>query len=98
MLKPICVQCCRFFRPAKNGFYFVEGMQKPGVVKAARGTAEPEKWTPCKLWSGDKWRCDGCGTEIVAGVGLSPIKERHHPDFQETIEAFNALQLQVNDC
>jgi hypothetical protein len=73
-------------------------MQKPGVLKAASGTAEPDKWMPYKLWCGDKWRCDGCGTEIVEGVGSHPIKERYHPDFQETIEAFNALQLQVNDC
>jgi hypothetical protein len=96
-VKPVCVQCQRFFRPAKTGFYFVEGMQKPGVARAASGTAEPDKWMPYKLWSGDKWRCDGCGTEIVSGVGASPIRVRHEEDFEEMVEVFGA-EFQVNDC
>jgi hypothetical protein len=97
-MKPICVQCQRFFRPAKNGFYFIEGMQRPGVIKAASGTAEPEKWQPYKLWCGDKWRCDGCGTEIISGVGMHPISVRHERDFHETLKALGAEQFQVNDC
>ena len=93
-MKPICVPCQRFFRPKENGFAFIEGMPTDG---AKPGTAEPEKWKPYKLWSGDKWECHGCGAEIVVGVGVSPLAEHYEPNFVERVLSFGA-NLQVNDC
>lgn len=94
MLKPICVPCQRFFRPLQNGFDFLEGMPK---ARALPGTAEPENWRPYKLWSGDKWRCEGCGTEVIVGVGRDPIAIQHEPDFADTVRKHGAT-YQVNDC
>lgn len=94
MLKPICVPCCRFFRPKKNGVEFVEGMPA-SYPAAAPGNAEPDKWKPYKLWMGDLWRCEGCGTEIISGVGLQPIAYQHDENFKsKTKEA----TIQINDC
>lgn len=92
-MKPICVPCQRFYRAVKNGFYFTEMM--PKVIDAEPGTAEPEKWAPYKLWAGDKWRCEGCGSEIVVGVGREPIAEHYKRGFATLVIASN---LNINDC
>jgi hypothetical protein len=95
MTKPVCVPCKRFFRPEKNGYSLVEGM--PIVNLAPPGNAAPEQWAPYKLWRADKWKCQGCGHEIVVGFGSSPIAEHYEPDFEKTCELMGA-ELQVNDC
>lgn len=95
MLKPICVPCQRFFRMVKMGLYFVEGMPVGRI--AAVGASHPEQWKPYKIWSGDKWKCQGCGAEIISGTGRDPIAEHYQPDFQATKEKLNA-DFQVNDC
>jgi hypothetical protein len=95
-MKPVCVPCQRFFRQTKTGFYFIEGMPVgPGRPKP--GTAEPDKWKPYKLWSGDKWECEGCGAEILSGFGLKPIAEHYEDDFAQAVKSFGAA-YQVNDC
>lgn len=94
-LKPICVPCQRFYRPTKNGQYFIE--QAPDGAGAKPGTAEPEKWHPYKLWSGDQWACPDCGSEIIVGVGREPIRVQHEPDFDDYIKSFGAT-LKINDC
>lgn len=95
-MKPICIPCQRFFRCVHTGFYFTEGM--PKVSGAAPGTLAPENWQPYKLWSGDKFKCEGCGAEIVSGFGRDPIRVQHQPDFAEMAEALGADNYQVNDC
>lgn len=95
LLKPVCVPCQRFFRPAKTGFAFIEGMPD-GIAKP--GLAEPEKWRPYKLWNGDKWKCPDCGATIIVGTGQVPISEHYQPEFAKRVEQFNGDQLQVNDC
>lgn len=96
-MKPICVECQRFYRAKKNGFYFIEAMPKNGA-KPEPGTSEADKWTPYKVWVGDLWECQGCGHQIVSGVGQGPVAEHYQPDFVETVARLGALQLQVNDC
>lgn len=95
-MKPICVPCQRFYRCQKNGYYFVEG--KPSYNEAPPGTVEPESWSPYKMWVGDLWKCEGCGAEIVSGVGSGAIAEHYEPDFEMKLDRFGARQLQVNDC
>lgn len=87
-MKPICVPCQRFYRCAKNDFPFIEGMPING---------RREQWAPYKLWLGDKWRCEGCGHEIVVGVAREPVGEHYQSDFARRVEQF-APALQVNDC
>lgn len=94
-MKPICTACQQFFRPENNGHFFLEGM--PTENGAPRGLTAPEKWKPYKLWSGDLWKCHGCGAEIIVGVGRQPIAEHYQPDFSETLQAYKPA-LQVNDC
>lgn len=95
-MKPICIPCQRFFRCVKNGFYFTEGM--PNGRDVEPGTAMPDRWQPYKLWSGDKWRCEGCGAEIVSGTGREAIAEHYQDGFGEQAERLGANQFQVNDC
>jgi hypothetical protein len=94
-MKPICVACHRFFKPAKIGFYFTEGMPadgaKPGLEDAAR-------WTPYKVWVGDIYECAGCGTQIIVGAPPDRIAEHYESDFAETRRKLSADQFQVNDC
>ena len=95
-MKPICVKCRRFYRAKRNGFYFIEGM--PTENEAKPGTSEPEKWQPYKLWVGDRWACEGCGTVILSGFGRGPIAEHYQTNFPERVKALGADQFQVNDC
>ena len=95
-MKPICVQCQRFYRPKKNGMYFIEGM--PIHNGALAGKAEPENWKPYKLWCGDKWECPDCRAEIIVGCGIQPIAEHYQPDFTGVVAKFGAGQFIVNDC
>ena len=44
-MKPVCVPCRTFYRPAKTGTYFEEGM--PAETAGA--------WDSYKLWAGDLW-------------------------------------------
>lgn len=100
-LKPVCIPCQRFFRCIKTGFYFTEGMPKgrdPEQGPVPPGTSHPELWEPYKVWSGDKYRCEGCGAEIVSGFGRNPIRVQHEEDFAEVAKTIGADKYQVNDC
>lgn len=81
----------------KSGFYFTEGMPV-GPGRAEAGTAEPEKWKPYKIWSGDRWECEGCNAVIVVGCGVCCIAEHYQEDFDRFMKMLNAGQFQVNDC
>jgi hypothetical protein len=96
MPKPICVPCERFYQPQQNGFPFLEGMQRDGLRAAAPGKDHNDDWQDYKLWVGDKWRCPGCGHEIVVGA-LNPASERHMPDFKLMRDRFGP-RFRVNDC
>ena len=94
-MKPICVPCRRFFKPKKNGVFFIEGM--PVMNGAKPGSMEAEKWKPYKLWSGDLWECPDCGAVIISGTGKDRIAEHYQEDFAEKIEKYG-VEIQVNDC
>lgn len=94
-MKPICIPCQRFFKPKKNGFYFLEGM--PLENGAPAGTAGDGKWGPYKLWCGDQFECPGCGSTMIVGTGRTPIAEHYQEDFAKLVESFGAT-FQVNDC
>lgn len=93
-MKPICVPCQRFYRPDRNGVCFIEGMPTDG---AKPGLAEPEKWIPYKLWSGDRWKCPDCKAIIIVGTGQQPISEHYKDGFDRLVEQCGA-ELQINDC
>ncbi len=87
--------CQRFFRCKKNDFRFIEAMPVDGAVP---GNAYPDHWSPYKIWSGDKWECEGCGAAIVVGCGSMPLAIQHEPEFEDKIRRYGADQFQVNDC
>jgi hypothetical protein len=98
LLKPVCVPCQRFFRCEKNGYWLTEGMpngRHSYTLPTPIGKEAAEFWQPYKLWVGDKWRCEGCGAEIVVGVAGGPVSEHYKPEFNELNRR---SQLQVNDC
>ncbi len=82
----------------KSGYYFIEAMPRPGVTGALPGNDAPEKWQPYKVWTGDLWRCWGCGAEILNGFGQAPISEHYKTDFADVVARLGADQLTVNDC
>jgi hypothetical protein len=82
----------------ENGFYFIEAMPVYNEKRPEPGTADPAKWTPYRLWAGDRWECEGCGAVIVSGVSRAPLAEHYQPDFAAQVARLNATQLQVNDC
>lgn len=90
MTKPVCVKCQRFFKPDKNGVFVLE--QKPAMNGAKPGLEEAHNWIPYKVWQADRYKCDGCGTEIVIGFGYHPLWQDFysaaHPEPHHT----------VNDC
>jgi hypothetical protein len=95
-MKPICVPCRRFYRPHRNGTYFVESKPIGGVTHPP-GNEAPECWEPYKLWQGDLWKCMGCGHELIVGTGLLPISQDYMPGFKEDIELTRA-KITINDC
>ena len=99
-MKPVCVPCQRFYRMKRSGYYFIEGMPRPHLpgTRAIPGTSNPDGWTPYKVWCGDLWECQGCGAQIISGVGNGPVSEHYQDDFKEHVRKLNADQLQVNDC
>jgi len=96
-MKPVCVKCQRFYRPKQNGTYFIEGMPNGRYESSPPGLANPDAWSPYKLWVGDIWECKGCGHELIVGVPPNPIREHYHKDFKEEVARLGAV-LQVNDC
>jgi hypothetical protein len=93
-MKPICVTCKLFFRPEKNGTYFEEGMP----VGRTQHDKAPKEWQPYKLWSGDKWKCRGCGAEIIVGTGREPLAEHwRQPDYAQQVARLNP-EFRVDDC
>lgn len=90
-LKPICVNCKLFFRPERNGVYFEEGMP---IDKDEQGN---KVWGSYKFWSGDLWKCQGCGVEIIVGVGASPIREHYQNDYSAMVQSLGSA-LRVDDC
>jgi len=73
-MKPICVTCKLFYRPSRNGVWFLEGMPSGAG------------WAPYKLWHGDEWSCRGCGSTIIVGVAPQPFSEHFEPDFKRKVE------------
>jgi hypothetical protein len=88
-MKPICVPCKLFFRAEKNGYYFEEGMP---TTSDRNGP-----WQSYKLWSGDLWRCRGCGAEIIVGTGANPMAEHYQSDYAAKIERYQP-EIRVDDC
>ncbi len=95
-LKPICFPCRRFYKVEKNGTVFMEN--KPDTGHAPKGNEAPDEWSPYKLWQGDLWKCNGCGSEIIVGVGREPISEHYMPGFEAKVEKHKAYLIQINDC
>jgi hypothetical protein len=86
-LKPICFDCKLFYRLKKSGVYFTESA--PDGVGG---------WRPYKIWSGDLWKCQRCGHELISGVGFEPISIQHMHDFREMRKGLRADEININDC
>lgn len=50
-----------------------------------------------RIWTGDKWKCPGCHTEIIIGVPARPWAEHFQPDYDESVRVYKP-QIRVNDC
>jgi len=96
MQKPVCLKCACYFRPHKNGVYYVEMKPKAGR-DPARGQREPEGWTPYKVWQGDLWQCPECGHLMIHGSGRRPVSQDYLPDFEKWVSDSGVIRL-VNDC
>ena len=36
-----------------------------------------------QVWSGDLWKCEGCGLAVVRGFGNMPVTEHFKPHYAE---------------
>lgn len=79
-MKPICAKCEMFFYPKKCGTAFVENFADQ---------------KPYKLWMGDLWECNGCGSQVISGVGQRPIAEHYEDDFADQVRSYEA-KLSIN--
>ena len=70
--KPVCVACQRELRPETNGV---------GVLDIVRGAGY-------ELWDSDKWKCPGCGIEVVGGFGNNPIASHFEDDFGRMVGTY----------
>lgn len=94
MPKPVCVPCGGFYRPEKNGIIWQEN--KPdGADTETLPARERQGWNPYKIWIADKWKCPGCGHEIIVGHGRGPVAEHYQSNFTQWAPL---VSLQVNDC
>jgi len=99
MLKPVCVKCNLFYRPEINGQAVLENMPNPSYHTSS--PANEAGWYPYKLWIGDRWKCRGCGSEIVIGFTGGPISEHYLPNFKATVERARTIRgglVEVDDC
>jgi len=98
MQKPVCVKCSCYFRPHKNGIYYLE-MKPIGAHQAPRGNEKPEEWEPYKLWYADLWKCPNCRHEMITGSGINPVIEDFRIEFDKEVESLgNKIIVRVNDC
>lgn len=90
-----CVKCQRNFKIKSNDVLVEEGM--PSGMKDGQGTSP---WRPYKLYLGDLYECDRCGTQLVI-TAINPIKEHFMEDYEEFKEYYRALGRllpMVEDC
>lgn len=95
-MRPVCVPCQRFFKCKKNNFTFTEGM--PVDELARPGNDDCAMWQPYKVWTSDRYECEGCGAVILTGFSQQPLAEHYQPDFADKVKRYGADQFQVNDC
>lgn len=80
-----CPTCRRFYKVKKSGYYFEEGMP--------RGAG----WAPYKLWVGDLYECEGCGAQVITGVGMEPLAEHYQKGYADTVARVGAT-VRIDDC
>lgn len=77
MPKLVCVECERDYKVVVTGNYVIEMFCNP-----------PE---PYKILSGDRWECPGCGHQIIAGFGSTPLAEHFQDKFSNSLnKAFDS--------
>jgi hypothetical protein len=95
MLKPICVTCGTFFKPARCGIRVQE--MRPRSEGAVAGKLFATDWVPYKLWQADLYECRSCGMQIVVGSGMNPISEHYKPDYEKMVDE-HPPEVDVYDC
>jgi hypothetical protein len=89
-----CVHCRKFFRVAKVGVYFEEGMP----LGEPQADGSPESWGPYKLWAADLCECPDCGTQILLTASSQrAVAEHYQPDYA-SIRERRAPIVRIDDC
>ncbi len=91
--KPVCVPCGLFYKHARSGVYFIEGMPKTSAPHDL--PRDPEQWKPYKVWVSDLYECRGCGNQILVGMPAGPTAEHYQDGFSDWVER---ATVTVNDC
>lgn len=66
---PVCIPCKRQYKCDKVGVYFVESTGRE----------------PYRMWAADRYKCPGCGHEILHGFGNDAIIAKHQDDFEARV-------------
>ncbi len=81
----VCVKCQKFMHCKKVGVAYEEGRPELGT------------WVPYRLWVTDLYKCQECGTEILAGQGFKPLSEHYEEDYGQWKDRYPPVAA-VNDC
>lgn len=79
--RPVCIKCNRELHPETNGV----------------GVLDINDNGPYELWDADKWKCPGCGLEVVGGFGSGPISAHYKDDFKSMIHHYSSRNLLIKN-
>lgn len=85
MSVPICVKCKKEMRCVKNGAWWIKTrpVENAPIVAGGVGVSVTAR-EPYRATMGDRYRCDGCGAEVIAGLALQS-KESHEDGFHDLL-------------
>lgn len=82
-----CVNCRKYFHIKKNGVFVEEGMPV---------NRDGTEWAPYKLWNGDLYECEGCGT-LLHIPAREPLAEHYQADYAEQVNRHQPI-ARIDDC
>ena len=86
MSVPVCVKCKKEMRCSRNAVWWIKTRTVEKVPSSPDCMViSITRREPCKATMGDKYRCDGCGCEVITGFALKS-NHSHEQGFTDLLE------------